>query len=116
LQDLGHPWTSLVKIVFINTDPFIMISGLLTSYNFYKQLEQTKRLDVPREYVSRLMRYSTELCVKNVSRLMKYSTELCVKYVSRLMRYSTELCVKNVSRLMRYSTEFCVKYVFRLIR
>jgi len=35
-----------------------MMSGLLTSYSFYKQLEHKKRLDIPREYVSRLMRYS----------------------------------------------------------
>jgi len=93
-----------------------MISGLLTSYSFYKQLERTKRLDIPREYVSRLMRYSTQFCVKYVSRLMSYSTQLFVKYVSRLMRYSTQFCVKYVSRLMRYSTQFCVKYVSRLMR
>jgi len=85
LQDLGHPWTSFTRSICIHTDPFIMISGLLTSYSFYKQLERTKRLDIPREYVSRLMRYSTQFCVKYVSRLMRYSTQLCVKYVSSLM-------------------------------
>jgi hypothetical protein len=115
LQYVGRPWTSFVRCSTIYTDPFLMISGLLTSYSFYKQLERTKRLDIPREFVSRLMRYSTEFCVNCVSRMMRYSTEFCVNCVSRLMRYSTEFCVNCVSRLMRYSTEFCVKCVSRLM-
>jgi hypothetical protein len=126
-QVLGRCWTSLGRSVYIHTDTFIMLSGLLTSYTFYKQLERTKRLDIPREYVSRLMRYSTQFCVqtdkvstqfcvKCVSRLMRYSTHFCVKCVSRLMRYSTQFCVKWVSWLMMYSTQFCVKWVFRLMR
>ena len=101
LQDLGRPWTSFARNACIHTDPFLMISGLLTTYSFYKQLEQTKRLDIPREYVSRLMRYSTQFCVKCVSKMMRYSTHFCVEYVSRLMRYSTQLCVKYVSTLIR---------------
>ena len=63
LQDLGNPWTSFARGDCISTDIFIMISGLLTSYSLYKQLERTKRLDIPREYMSRLMRYSTQFCV-----------------------------------------------------
>jgi len=85
LQDLGNPWTSFARCSALYTDSFLMISGLLTSYSFYKQLERTKWLDMPREYVSRLMRYSRQFCVKYVSRLMKYSTQFCVKYVSRVM-------------------------------
>jgi hypothetical protein len=63
LQDLRRPWTSIVRSVCIQTDTFFMISGLLKSYYFYKELEQTKRLDIARDYVSRLMRYSTQFCV-----------------------------------------------------
>ena len=111
LQDVWQPWTSFARCGFLYTDTFLMISGLLTSYSFYKQLERTKRLDIPREYVSRLMRYSAQFCVKYVSRLMRYSTQFCVKYVSRLMRYSTQFCVRCVSKMMRYVTPFFVKYV-----
>jgi hypothetical protein len=107
LQDVGRPWTAFERGVSIQTVALIMISGLLTSYSFYKQLERTKLLDIPRECVLRLTRYSTQFCVKYVSRLMRYSTQFCVKYVSRLMRYSTQFCVKYVSRLIRYSTQFC---------
>ena len=101
LQDLGLRWTSFARDGCTYTDPFIMISTLLTTYSLYKQLERTKRLDIPREYVSRLMRYSTQFCVKCVSKMMRYSTHFCVEYVSRLMRYSTQLCVKYVSTLIR---------------
>lgn len=55
-EDLGRSWTSFARGACIHTDPFIMISGLLTSYSFYKELEHKKRLDIPREYLSRLMR------------------------------------------------------------
>jgi len=61
LQDLGRAWTSIIRIGFLHTDTFLMISGLLTSYSLYKQLEQTKRLDISRNYVSRLMRYCTQI-------------------------------------------------------
>ena len=74
LQDLGHPWTSLARSVCLYTDSFLMISGLLTSYSFYKHLEETKWLNIPREYVSRLMRYSTEFCVNFVRTFMRYKT------------------------------------------
>jgi hypothetical protein len=60
LQDLGRSWTSFARGACIHTDPFIMISGLLTSYSFYKELEHKKRLDIPREYLSRLMRYNSK--------------------------------------------------------
>jgi hypothetical protein len=103
LQNLGRPWTSHVRSASVHTDTFLMISGLLVSYSFYKRLERTKRLDLPREYVSRLMRYSTQFCVKCVSRLIRYSTQFCVKYVSTLMRYSTQFCVKTCC----YAVQVC---------
>ncbi|KAJ4432538.1 hypothetical protein ANN_21161 [Periplaneta americana] len=56
-EDLGHSWTAFARGACIYTDPFIMMSGLLTSYSFYKELERTKKLNVLQEYVSRLMRY-----------------------------------------------------------
>ncbi|XP_069685548.1 nose resistant to fluoxetine protein 6-like isoform X2 [Periplaneta americana] len=55
-EDLGHSWTAFARGACIYTDPFIMMSGLLTSYSFYKELERTKKLNVLQEYVSRLMR------------------------------------------------------------
>ncbi|XP_021920277.1 O-acyltransferase like protein-like isoform X2 [Zootermopsis nevadensis] len=55
-EDLGRSWTSFTRGACLYTDVFIMLSGMLTSYSFYKQLERKKRLDVPWEYLSRLMR------------------------------------------------------------
>jgi len=62
LQDVGHTWTSFARNASIHTDTFLMISGLLISYSLQKQLAQTKYIDIPREYMSRLMRYSTQFC------------------------------------------------------
>jgi len=56
LQEMGRAWSSIIRSGFLHTDTYLMISGLLTTYALYKQLEQTKRLDISREYVSRLMR------------------------------------------------------------
>jgi hypothetical protein len=67
LQELGHTWTSFARGACIYTDPFIMMSGLLTSYSFYKQLERKKRLDIPWEYMSRLMRYNSILPLRNIT-------------------------------------------------
>lgn len=53
---LGKPWTVIARAASLYTDPFIMLSGLLTSYAFCRQLKRTNTLDVPREYISRLMR------------------------------------------------------------
>ena len=71
LQDVGLSWTSFVRGACIHTDTFLMISGLLVSYSFYEELERKKRLDIPRDYMSRLMRYSIKLCVHCVSALMR---------------------------------------------
>jgi hypothetical protein len=92
LQDLGRPWTSFARGACIQTDPFIMISGLLTSYSFYKQLERTKRLDIPREYVSRLMRYSTVMCCVCVETdEVQYTVLCCVCVETDEVQY-TVLC------------------------
>jgi len=63
---VGHTWTSFARNASIHTDTFLMISGLLISYSLQKQLAQTKHIDIPREYMSRLMRYSTQFCNMSV--------------------------------------------------
>lgn len=38
------------------TDPFIMLSGILTTYSFIIKLQRTNRINILEEYISRLMR------------------------------------------------------------
>ncbi|KAG7202798.1 hypothetical protein KM043_009961 [Ampulex compressa] len=53
---LGKPWTVVGRAASIYTDPFIMLSGLLTTYSFVGRLKRTGNLDIKSEYLSRLLR------------------------------------------------------------
>ncbi|XP_014245510.1 O-acyltransferase like protein [Cimex lectularius] len=55
-EALGKPWTVVARAASLYTDPFIMMSGLLTSHSLGKQYQRTKKIDVPREFLSRFMR------------------------------------------------------------
>ncbi|XP_033228277.1 O-acyltransferase like protein-like [Belonocnema kinseyi] len=53
---LGKPWTVLGRAASLYTDPFIMLSGLLTTYSFIGRLNRSGNLNIANEYLSRLMR------------------------------------------------------------
>ncbi|XP_060519002.1 O-acyltransferase like protein-like [Cylas formicarius] len=56
VEFLARPFTVLGRAASLYTDPFIMISGTLTSYALVGKLNKTGRINVLREYVSRLYR------------------------------------------------------------
>ncbi|XP_058797973.1 nose resistant to fluoxetine protein 6-like [Phymastichus coffea] len=53
---VGKPWTVIGRAASLYTDPFIMLSGLLTTYSFVGKLNKSGRLNVRSEYLSRLFR------------------------------------------------------------
>ncbi|KAG5323880.1 NRF6 protein, partial [Acromyrmex heyeri] len=53
---LGKPWTVFARAASLYTDPFIMLSGLLTTYLFVGRLKKSGNLDIKNEYLSRLLR------------------------------------------------------------
>ncbi|XP_012055335.1 PREDICTED: uncharacterized protein LOC105618403 [Atta cephalotes] len=53
---LGKPWTVFGRAASLYTDPFIMLSGLLTTYLFVGKLKRSGTLDIKNEYLSRLLR------------------------------------------------------------
>ncbi|XP_076165792.1 nose resistant to fluoxetine protein 6 [Ptiloglossa arizonensis] len=53
---LGKPWTVIGRAASLYTDPFIMLSGLLTCYSFIGKLKRTGNLNIKDEYLSRLIR------------------------------------------------------------
>lgn len=55
-QYLGKPWTVIGRAASLYTDPFIMLSGLLTSYSFIEKLKKNGNLNIKDEYLSRLIR------------------------------------------------------------
>lgn len=55
-QFLGKPWTVIGRAASLYTDPFIMLSGMLTAYSFVGKLKKTGTLDIKSEYLSRLLR------------------------------------------------------------
>ncbi|EFN89881.1 O-acyltransferase like protein [Harpegnathos saltator] len=52
----GKPWTVIARAASLYTDPFIMMSGLLTAYSFIGRLQRSGSLNIRNEYFSRLMR------------------------------------------------------------
>lgn len=55
-EHLGKPWTVIGRAASLYTDPFIMLSGLLTTYSFVGRLKKNGNLDIKNEYLSRLLR------------------------------------------------------------
>lgn len=55
-QYLGRPYSVLGRAASLYTDPFIMISGLLTANSFLSKLERNGRINVIQEYISRFCR------------------------------------------------------------
>nr|XP_014275443.2 nose resistant to fluoxetine protein 6 [Halyomorpha halys] len=55
-EALGKPWTVIARAASLYTDPFIMMSGLLTTYTIGKRFIKTNSIDVPKEIASRVMR------------------------------------------------------------
>lgn len=55
-QYFGKPISLLGRAASLYTDPFIMISGLLTSYSLIGKLDKTGKINIFQEYVSRLYR------------------------------------------------------------
>ncbi|CAH1130534.1 unnamed protein product [Ceutorhynchus assimilis] len=56
VEYLGRPFSVLGRAASLYTDPFIMISGLLTSYSLIGKLNKTGKINILQEYVSRLYR------------------------------------------------------------
>ncbi|KAL1513441.1 hypothetical protein ABEB36_002852 [Hypothenemus hampei] len=53
---LGRPFSVIGRAASLYTDPFIMISGLLTSYSLMGKLEKSGKINILQEYMSRLYR------------------------------------------------------------
>lgn len=53
---LGKPWTVIGRAASLYTDPFIMLSGLLTTYSLYGRLQRGTGFSIAKEYISRLLR------------------------------------------------------------
>ncbi|XP_020278398.1 nose resistant to fluoxetine protein 6-like [Pseudomyrmex gracilis] len=62
-ESLGSRWSVLGRAASLYTDPFIMLSGLLTTYSFVGRLTRSGTLDVKNEYLSRLLRIMPSLGV-----------------------------------------------------
>ncbi|XP_059617038.1 nose resistant to fluoxetine protein 6 isoform X1 [Phlebotomus argentipes] len=53
---LGQPWTVVGRAASLYTDPFIMLSGLLTTYSLYGRLQRGQPVRIFQEYVGRFLR------------------------------------------------------------
>lgn len=56
IQYLGEPWSVIGRAASLYTDPFIMLSGLLTAYSFLGRIKKTGHLNIKNEYLSRFFR------------------------------------------------------------
>lgn len=56
IEMFGRPWTVLARAASLYTDPFLMLSGMLTAYSLYGKLQKTGRLNILKEYFARYLR------------------------------------------------------------
>ncbi|KAL4105101.1 hypothetical protein QTP88_020374 [Uroleucon formosanum] len=55
-EHLGKQWTVIARAASLYTDPFIFMSGLLTTISFLRHLDQRGKIDLPKEFLSRFTR------------------------------------------------------------
>lgn len=53
---LGRPWTVLARAASLYTDPFLMLSGMLTAYSLLGQLQRNGRINIIKEFAKRYFR------------------------------------------------------------
>lgn len=60
-ETIGQPWTVIARAASLYTDPFIMMSGLLTTYSLIGRLQKGQSIKVMQEYVGRFLRIAPPL-------------------------------------------------------
>ncbi|KAG5684658.1 hypothetical protein PVAND_013876 [Polypedilum vanderplanki] len=58
---LSQKWTVVARAASLYTDPFLMLSGMLTAYSLFGRLQRNGRIDIIREYISRYFRIMPSL-------------------------------------------------------
>ncbi|KAL5276597.1 hypothetical protein ACFFRR_002050 [Megaselia abdita] len=55
-ENLGQSWTVIGRAASLYTDPFLLFSGMLTSYSIFGRLMKGNPINLKNEYIGRLMR------------------------------------------------------------
>lgn len=55
-ETLGKPWTVVARAASLYTDPFLMLSGMLTAYALIGKLKKQGKFNLFKEYASRYLR------------------------------------------------------------
>lgn len=58
---LGRPWTVLARAASLYTDPFLMLSGMLTAYSILGKLQRNGKINLWKEYAGRYLRIMPSL-------------------------------------------------------
>jgi peptidoglycan/LPS O-acetylase OafA/YrhL len=58
---LGKPWTVLARAASLYTDPFLMLSGMLTTYSLIGKLQRTGKINIAKEFAGRYLRIMPSL-------------------------------------------------------
>jgi hypothetical protein len=56
-QVSNNRWATVLRTSLVYTDSFLMLSGVLTSFNMSKEIERKKHIDWIMKYVARFVRY-----------------------------------------------------------
>uniref|UniRef100_A0A336N027 CSON009625 protein n=1 Tax=Culicoides sonorensis TaxID=179676 RepID=A0A336N027_CULSO len=60
-ETVGQPWTVIARAASLYTDPFIMMSGLLTTYSLFGRLQKGHHIKIFQEYIGRFLRIAPPL-------------------------------------------------------
>lgn len=55
-ETLGASWSVLARAASLYTDPFLMLSGMLTAYSLFNKLQKSGKINIWQEYMSRYLR------------------------------------------------------------
>lgn len=55
-ETMGNSWTVMGRAASLYTDPFLMISGMLTAYSLFGRLQRGGKINILKEYASRYLR------------------------------------------------------------
>ncbi|XP_068082920.1 nose resistant to fluoxetine protein 6-like [Anabrus simplex] len=90
------PWSVIGRTSVIYTDTFLLISGLLTSYIFIKELERKGKLDIKDKIISRIIRI-----VPNMLAVVLFYTFIMVHLGSGpqwnlVVKHHSDVCLRHM--------------------
>lgn len=95
IEMISQPWTVLARAASLYTDPFLMLSGMLTAYSLYGKLNKSGKINITKEYVSRYFRIMPSLAFLIIFCTFILPLLSSGPYWNLVVNHHSDLCKQN---------------------